>query len=52
MSDLKNCPFCGDTGFDLIGLKSHLSDGDCVEYNDTEIIPRLFKELEATNVEG
>jgi hypothetical protein len=24
MSDLIACPFCGDTGFDHVGLKNHL----------------------------
>ena len=26
------CPFCGEDGFDLVGLKSHLSHGDCEKY--------------------
>ena len=28
-----NCPFCNDEGFDAIGLKHHLADGYCEEYN-------------------
>lgn len=36
------CPFCGESGFDLIGLKSHISNGDCEQYNNTESIQRLF----------
>lgn len=27
-----SCPFCNDTGFDLIGLKGHLSRGWCEVY--------------------
>lgn len=30
-----NCPFCGDSGFDLIGLKSHLLR-DCERFGQTE----------------
>lgn len=36
------CPFCGESGFDLIGLKSHISNGDCEQYNNTENIQRVF----------
>jgi hypothetical protein len=35
------CPFCNEKGFDLIGLKSHLSNGDCELYNQTENIVRI-----------
>lgn len=31
----ESCPFCEETGFDLIGLKSHLN-GNCKIFNDTE----------------
>ena len=27
ISKLMDCPFCGDTGFDAIGLKCHLLSG-------------------------
>jgi len=37
------CPFCGEDGFDLIGLKSHLENGDCEKYNNIKSLPRLFK---------
>ncbi len=36
------CPFCKENDFDLPGLKSHLSHGDCAVYNDTENFERLF----------
>lgn len=36
------CPFCGETDFDLIGLKTHLNNGDCDVYNNTEELKRLF----------
>ena len=37
------CPFCNESNFDLIGLKSHLLNGDCSIFNDTENINRLFR---------
>ena len=37
-----NCPFCGERGFDLVGLKSHLLNGDCEEFNKIETLTRLF----------
>lgn len=30
------CPFCGDTDFDLIGLKIHLVRGWCDKFNKLE----------------
>ena len=36
------CPFCGETGFDKIGLKSHLEHGDCNLYNNIEGLNRLM----------
>jgi len=36
------CPFCGVPDFDKPGLKSHLEHGDCEEYNNTEVINRVF----------
>ena len=36
------CPFCGETGFDRAGLKSHLQHGDCNPYNETEILSRIM----------
>jgi hypothetical protein len=36
------CPFCGDTGFDQVGLKSHLLNGDCPIFETTERVKRLF----------
>jgi hypothetical protein len=32
-----SCPFCSDTGFDLIGLKIHLTSGYCDTFNDTPL---------------
>jgi len=37
-----SCPFCGESGFDKPGLKSHLEHGDCEKYNETESLGRLF----------
>lgn len=31
------CPFCGDSDFDLIGLKYHLSNY-CKVFQDTEVV--------------
>jgi len=36
------CPFCKESDFDLIGLKTHLEHGDCEIYNNTETRTRLF----------
>ncbi len=36
------CPFCGEGDFDKPGLKSHFEHGDCEEYNNTEVINRVF----------
>lgn len=30
------CPFCKETGFDLIGLKIHIERGWCEVYNEIE----------------
>jgi hypothetical protein len=35
------CPFCKCGDFDLIGLKSHIVNGDCVVFNEIEDIPRI-----------
>lgn len=39
--DIK-CPFCGEMGFDLIGLKGHLIHGDCVVYESLKAPRRVF----------
>ena len=33
------CPFCLDTGFDLMGLRHHITHGHCDVYNNTKAIP-------------
>ena len=35
------CPFCGETGFDRVGLKGHL-EHDCEKYMESETTVRLF----------
>ena len=35
------CLFCNEQGFDLIGLKSHLQNGDCEEFESLERLRRL-----------
>lgn len=35
------CPFCDEQGFDLIGLKSHLQNGDCEKLENLERLQRL-----------
>jgi hypothetical protein len=37
-----NCQFCQDGDFDLIGLKSHLMNGDCPVFECTETIHRIW----------
>jgi hypothetical protein len=36
------CPFCGENGFDLAGLKGHLMNGDCEKFNAVECVKRIF----------
>jgi hypothetical protein len=36
------CPFCNEGDFDKIGLKSHLTHGDCEVFEKTENIDRVF----------
>jgi hypothetical protein len=36
------CPFCGESDFDLSGLKGHFLSGDCQIYNNTETPVRRF----------
>ena len=36
------CPFCDEGDFDLLGLKIHLSYGDCGSYNLLKPNPRRF----------
>jgi hypothetical protein len=36
------CPFCFDDGFDLSGLKRHLSGRGCEPFNETESRRRIF----------
>ena len=43
MNDLVDCPFCGESDFDLVGLKSHLQNGDCEGYENTETLVRIFR---------
>lgn len=38
----KVCPFCGDDGFDLIGLKIHINAGHCDAFNGTEVGNRVY----------
>jgi hypothetical protein len=35
------CPFCGEGGFELIGLKIHLDMGHCEEFNNIDVMERL-----------
>ena len=37
-----NCPFCDEPDFDLVGLKSHLSQGECDIYEMTETAHEEF----------
>lgn len=36
------CPFCGEDGFDAIGLKGHLENEDCDDYRFTPVRQRMF----------
>jgi hypothetical protein len=37
----QRCSFCREQGFDLIGLKSHLQNGDCERFENLERLRRL-----------
>jgi len=39
---LVTCPFCDEEDFDLVGLKSHLVNGDCEEFNKVPLPNRVF----------
>jgi hypothetical protein len=41
-NELLRCPFCGEKGFDKIGLKGHLEHMDCEIYNDLRVPRRIF----------
>lgn len=36
-----NCPFCGERDFDLIGLKYHLENGYCDEYEEIDLLEEM-----------
>jgi len=36
------CPFCFEDDFDRMGLKSHLMNEDCQQFNETNSIIRIF----------
>jgi len=38
-SQMISCPFCGETDFDMIGLKRHLESGQCVIFNEVDVDP-------------
>lgn len=40
--DYKTCPFCGENDFDAIGLKLHLSCGNCERYNNVPFLRSMF----------
>ena len=50
-AELKACPFCEETDFDLIGLKLHLIRW-CQVYAETDAIAALQRELHGTPAEG
>ena len=36
------CPFCGEDGYDKVGLKRHLAKLKCKKYNEVSIDYRGF----------
>lgn len=42
---LISCPFCKEDDFDLIGLKGHLINGYCEEFNVIKVRTSLFRIL-------
>ena len=49
--NVDTCPFCGETDFDAIGLKGHLTQEDCEEYRSIVPPPRPFPTPRAATVE-
>ena len=49
--NVDTCPFCGETDFDAIGLKGHLTQEDCEEYRSIVPPPRPFATPRAATVE-
>jgi hypothetical protein len=52
MVDFIKCPFCGEDDFDLIGLKTHLTNGWCDVFNATEIWERRGYERRLAKWDG
>jgi hypothetical protein len=44
------CPFCGETDFDLIGLKSHLLN-HCEEFDQTPSVLEAIRRREQENAQ-
>lgn len=43
-----NCPFCGETDFDALGLKHHLLFGYCKEFNSiVDVNPYICTDSES-----
>lgn len=42
ISDLLACPFCGEPDYDLVGLKSHITKGECEVFTKVETIRSPF----------
>lgn len=38
------CPWCGDDGFDLIGLKAHIQKNDCPVFESTWTLAQEYAE--------
>ena len=41
-SNTMTCPFCNEKDYDIVGLKSHLSKGECEVFESIETIRSLF----------
>jgi len=46
MDNLISCPFCGENDFDLIGLKLHISHGECDVFENLDAKTNFELELE------
>lgn len=44
------CPFCGDDGYDLVGLKAHL-EKNCEAYWNTETIQEERERLNSLRID-
>ena len=43
------CPFCNEGDFDLVGLKLHIANNFCEEYNNLDVSLLYHKHIESND---